>query len=64
MLSQPGEMLGPNPGSFGHPGAGGSLGFADPKARLGFGYVTCRMGTHILLDPRARALIEEAYACL
>jgi CubicO group peptidase (beta-lactamase class C family) len=64
MLSQPGMMLGPNDGSFGHPGAGGSLGFADPTARLGFGYVTCRMGTQILLDPRANALIEAAYACL
>lgn len=64
MLSQPGEMLGPNEGSFGHPGAGGSLGFADPVARIGFGYTTCRMGTHILLDPRARALIEAVYACL
>jgi CubicO group peptidase (beta-lactamase class C family) len=64
MLSQPGQMLGPNEGSFGHPGAGGSLGFADPKARLGFGYTTCRMGTNILLDPRATALIDAAYASL
>lgn len=64
MLSQPGDMLGPNQGSFGHPGAGGSLGFADPVARVGFGYTTCRMGTHIVLDPRARALIEAVYACL
>jgi CubicO group peptidase (beta-lactamase class C family) len=64
MLSQPGQTFGPNEGSFGHPGAGGSLGFADPTARVGFGYVTCRMGTQILLDPRATALIEAAYACL
>src|SRR6516164_9253625 len=26
------------PASFGHPGSGGSLGAADPKARVGFGY--------------------------
>jgi CubicO group peptidase (beta-lactamase class C family) len=64
MLSQPGNEFGPNQGSFGHPGAGGSVGFADPAARIGFGYTTCRMGTHILLDPRARALIEATYACL
>jgi CubicO group peptidase (beta-lactamase class C family) len=48
MLTQPGgdrrmlafPPLGPNPGAFGHPGRGGSIGFADPDARVGFGYVT------------------------
>ena len=30
--------------AFGCPGAGGSMGFADPEARVGFGYVTLRMG--------------------
>ncbi len=64
MLSQPGNTFGPNEGSFGHPGAGGSVGFADPKARLSFGYTTCRMGTQILLDPRVTALIEATYTCL
>lgn len=43
--------------SFGHPGAGGSVGFADPENKIGFGYVMNRMGPHILLDPRAIALI-------
>ena len=49
--------FGPNEGSFGHPGAGGSVGFADPAARVSFGYVMNRLGPHILLDPRADALI-------
>jgi CubicO group peptidase (beta-lactamase class C family) len=66
MLSQdrPDAAFGPNPGAFGHPGAGGSVGFADPEARLGFAYVMNRMGPHILLDPRATALIDAVYASL
>jgi CubicO group peptidase (beta-lactamase class C family) len=56
--------FGPNPRAFGHPGAGGSVGFADPEARVGFGYVMNRMGPHILLDPRAMALIDVTYSRL
>jgi CubicO group peptidase (beta-lactamase class C family) len=52
---------GPNEGTFGHPGAGGSIGFADPTARLGFAYVTNRMGNDMATDPRARALIDAMY---
>jgi CubicO group peptidase (beta-lactamase class C family) len=58
----PGLAFGPSPAAFGHPGAGGSLGFADPEARLGFGYVTNRMGSAITLDPRPQALIDALYA--
>ncbi len=56
--------FGPNPRGFGHPGAGGSVGFADPDAKIGFGYVMNRMGPHILLDPRAIVLIDAVYASL
>jgi CubicO group peptidase (beta-lactamase class C family) len=45
-----------HPGSFGHPGAGGSFGFADPKAGIGYAYVTNRMGTTLPFDPRDVAL--------
>jgi CubicO group peptidase (beta-lactamase class C family) len=38
MLPQPGMGYGPNMKAFGHPGAGGSLGFADPVQKVGFGY--------------------------
>ena len=41
-----------------------SLGFADPDAKVGFGYVMNRMGPHILVDPRATALIDAVYASL
>ena len=58
----PGFAFGPNPGAFGHPGAGGSLGFADPEARVGFGYVTNRMGSSIAVDERPQALIDAFYA--
>ena len=61
-IARGGRCLGA--GAFGHPGAGGSLGFADPEARLGFGYVMNRMGPHILLDDRAIALVDAMNGCL
>lgn len=64
MLSQADEEMGPNASAFGHPGAGGSLGFADPEAKIGFGYTMNRMGGGILLDPRAKALIAAVYESL
>jgi len=64
MMSQPGASLGPNPKSFGHPGAGGSLGYADPEAKIGFGYAMNRMQASLLIDPRATALIDAIYASL
>jgi CubicO group peptidase (beta-lactamase class C family) len=64
MLSQPHDPMGPNARTFGHPGAGGSLGFADPDARIGFGYTMNKMGPYILMDPRPRALVEALYASL
>lgn len=42
-------------GAFGSPGAGGSLGFADPQAGMAYAYVTNRMGG-VTGDPRDLAL--------
>lgn len=66
MLSQDRAdcRFGPGSGGFGHPGAGGCLGFADPDYALGFGYVTNRMGQQLLIDPRAQSLIHAVYQCL
>jgi CubicO group peptidase (beta-lactamase class C family) len=64
-LAIPEWPLGPGRRSFGHPGAGGSVGFADPEARLGFGYTPNRMGAGLdLRDPRTIALIDAVYASL
>ncbi len=67
MLSQPDRAdcrYGRGARAFGHPGAGGCIGFADPDFELGFGYVTHRMGNRILIDERAVRLIDAAYAIL
>jgi CubicO group peptidase (beta-lactamase class C family) len=49
--------------SFGAPGAGGSMGYADPDSGIGYGYVTNRMGTNIQGDPRDVALRDALAAC-
>ncbi len=64
LLPQPGSTMGPNEKAFGHPGMGGSLGFADPEARIGFGYVMNRSQGSILIDDRPAALIEALYSSL
>jgi CubicO group peptidase (beta-lactamase class C family) len=51
-------------GSYGSPGAGGSLGFADPKAGIGYAYVTSQMGTALTGDPRDVALRNAVYSII
>ncbi len=55
---------GPNPRTFGHSGAGGSLGFADPDAGIGFGYVMNQMSAGLGADPRWKPMIDAVYASL
>jgi CubicO group peptidase (beta-lactamase class C family) len=50
--------------SFGSPGAGGALGFADSAAGVGYAYVTSRMGTRLTGDPRDVALRDALYSVI
>jgi CubicO group peptidase (beta-lactamase class C family) len=55
--------FGPTPGSFGHFGTGGAVGFADPDAGVAFGYVM----NHVIprwQSSRNRALIDAVYSSL
>ncbi|MFD5843791.1 serine hydrolase domain-containing protein [Streptomyces chartreusis] len=52
------------PGSFGHPGRGGALGFADPEAGIALGYVTNGFRKTVTADPRAQGLIRALRASL
>lgn len=56
-------VFSPNPASFGHPGAGGAFGWADPDAELAMAYVPNRMDWRIR-SPRALALAGATTACL
>ena len=50
--------------AFGHAGAGGSMGFADPATGMSFGYTMNRMGPGILMNERGQSLIDAAYQSL
>ncbi len=63
MLDQPGRPVGIGPESFGHYGFGGSLGFADRGAAIGFGYVINRPGDRWQV-PRTKRLLAALRECL
>jgi CubicO group peptidase (beta-lactamase class C family) len=63
---KPGSVVrfGSDTRSFGAPGSGGAIGFADPTAGIGYAYVTSQMGTTLTGDPRDMALREALYSAL
>jgi CubicO group peptidase (beta-lactamase class C family) len=63
MKSTPGLPFG-SASSFGSPGAGGAMGFADPVAGVGYAYITNKMGTRLTGDPRDLALREALYSSI
>jgi CubicO group peptidase (beta-lactamase class C family) len=66
MLPVPGQPDQRGPHSFGHAGAGGSIGYADPERGLGFGYAMNRMwpGGFMSPDPRAQSLVAAVHQSL
>lgn len=57
-------LYGPSPAAFGHSGWGGSFVLVDPARRVALAYAMNRMGTDLVGDPRATALIAAAYDAL
>ncbi len=60
----PETAFGSTPRAFGFPGAGGSFGFADPDARLGFAYVMNKLEFWLVNDPREKALRDALYRAM
>ena len=64
LLGQRAVPFGPSPRAFGHPGMGGSIAFADPDARIGFGYVVNQLQSGLAGDARGYPLIRALYDSL
>ena len=60
----PDVLFGSSPRAFGAPGAGGSFGFADPDARLGYAYVMNKMDFYLSDDPREKPLRSAVYRAI
>lgn len=54
----------PNPNAFGHPGAGGSIGLADPDTGVGFGYVMNKMSMGLVGGPTGFAVLKAFFEAL
>jgi CubicO group peptidase (beta-lactamase class C family) len=55
------RLFGPSPTSFGHPGAGGSHAFADPKNKIAFAYVMNQMEQSLLPNEKSLRLVDAMY---
>ena len=55
------QTFGPSSRAFGHPGAGGSVGFGDPSVGLGFAYVMNQMEPGVLPNFRAQSLVSACF---
>ncbi|HLI70135.1 MAG TPA: serine hydrolase domain-containing protein [Ktedonobacteraceae bacterium] len=59
-----GYHFGSSPAAYGGPGSGGSFGFADPDAQVGYAYVMNHQGIRVLDEPREKILRDTFYKCL
>jgi CubicO group peptidase (beta-lactamase class C family) len=64
MLRQEFMPISPNDSAFGHPGAGGSIGMADPEAQVGFGYTMNKMQMGLVGSAGAFQMIAAFYRAL
>lgn len=64
LKSFSGYRFGSSDAAYGAPGSGGSFGFADPAAQVGYAYVTNKQGAGMLDDPREKALRDAFYRCI
>ena len=64
MLRSDFMPLSPSPNAFGHPGAGGSIGMADPDAGVGFGYVMNKMHMGLVGGPTGFAVLKAFFEAL
>lgn len=58
------RLFGPSAAAFGHPGAGGSLAFADPENGLAFAYVMNQMEQGLLPNEKSLRLVDALYSGL
>ena len=55
------SRLSPNPRAFGHAGGGGSVGMADPDARIGFGFTMNNMQASLVSAGATATLLIDAF---
>jgi CubicO group peptidase (beta-lactamase class C family) len=55
------QLFGPHPQAFGHPGAGGSHAFCDPKTGLSFAYVMNQMELGLFPGERGLSLVRAMF---
>jgi CubicO group peptidase (beta-lactamase class C family) len=55
------RIFGTSPNAFGHPGAGGSHGFADSENKLSFAYVMNQMEQQVLPNEKTLRLVDAIY---
>lgn len=64
MLRSDFMPLSPNANAFGHPGAGGSIGMADPDTGVGFGFVMNKMSMGLVGGPTGFAVLKAFFEAL